>query len=158
MSVMSALPGRVGSTSPKARAVIFSYAPTVPNVMPPNVGDSSRTTWSCVMRASASDASDSALANTVTTKPKPIGVGLTLQEFLLLNIFSSVTHCEIHSIGSLLQNSDLLDARHIDQRKHSIHHFARLAQVIRGVTQARELLAVQMPIDFRMVSQKIKER
>ena len=52
MSVMIALAGSVGSTSPEARIVSFSYAPTVPNVIPPKVGDSSRTTWSWVMRAS----------------------------------------------------------------------------------------------------------
>jgi len=38
-----------GFTSPNARAVIFSYAPTLPKVIPPNVGDSRRMTWSDVM-------------------------------------------------------------------------------------------------------------
>ena len=54
MSVISALAASSGFTSPNARAVIFSYAPTLPKVIPPNVGDSRRMTWSDVMRASAS--------------------------------------------------------------------------------------------------------
>src|SRR5438094_9115485 len=55
MSVISALAGRRGSNSPNTRAVIFSYAPTLPKVIPPNVGDSRRTTLNDVTPPSAAD-------------------------------------------------------------------------------------------------------
>src|SRR6266704_2765154 len=102
MSVISAFAGRLGSTSPNARAVIFSYAPTLPKVMPPNVGDSRRTTWSWVMRASATDTSESAITNTAAEKPKLIGFGLTPQEFLLVGIFSSLPNESLNGVSGRL--------------------------------------------------------
>ena len=54
------------------------------------------------MRASAGYASESAPANTVISKPKPIGFGLTPQEFPLVGIFSSLPNESLNGVSGRL--------------------------------------------------------
>src|SRR5579859_1869850 len=61
-SVMMALRGSFGSTSPYARPISFSYCPTVPNAWPSNVGDSVRVMSMRVMPPAAGACGCAALA------------------------------------------------------------------------------------------------
>src|SRR5215831_7298197 len=80
MSVMTALSGSSGSTSPKTSPTSFSYWPTLPKDLPSNVGDSTRVIEIRVTRASATAVGK--------MKAKPIATAHRTNRCLLLIVMA----------------------------------------------------------------------
>src|SRR5215813_11876615 len=94
ISMMMALSGSLGSTSPVICPLMRSYGPTAPKFLPPKVGDSVLAITTCVTRASTADTLQKTTPVTERQQATAVVEVLIIIRFLSGGLF---WHCRHHT-------------------------------------------------------------